>query len=253
MPSGTDPVMTKTLLIVSGGAHAAAAASRARSLGHTVVVSDSDPQAPAFAFADSCLIADAHGAARPPPPPNATTARSARSTACCAWPTMRPGRRHGDRTACACPACRCMSPNWPATGWRSAALSSRPASPPWHAEISTPQELQRVVIARARPQPCDHAGGKSWEPWPPADDRGGRSGGGVSTHARVFTQPTGHGGTGAGRRACHPGLLDRGWRLSGSGSCRQCVQGDCGPRCFGAGHQRWAGGLRDRDASGRAA
>jgi len=27
-----------------------------------VVVSDSDPQAPAFAFADSCLIADANGA-----------------------------------------------------------------------------------------------------------------------------------------------------------------------------------------------
>src|SRR5476649_1881554 len=54
--------VTKTLLIVSGGPDAALAANRARILGHTVVVSDSDPQAPAFAFADSCLIANAHGA-----------------------------------------------------------------------------------------------------------------------------------------------------------------------------------------------
>ena len=60
---GRGPV-TKTLLIVSGGAQAAAAAAFARALGHTVVVSDSDPQAPAFAFADSCLIADANGEAR---------------------------------------------------------------------------------------------------------------------------------------------------------------------------------------------
>src|SRR5215475_802715 len=54
--------VTKTLLIVSGGEDAALAARHARALGHTVVVSDSDPQAPAFAFADSCLIADVHGA-----------------------------------------------------------------------------------------------------------------------------------------------------------------------------------------------
>src|SRR5690348_6099089 len=51
----------KTLLIVSGGIEAADAARRAKEMGHTVVVSDIDPQAPGFAFADSCLIADVYG------------------------------------------------------------------------------------------------------------------------------------------------------------------------------------------------
>src|ERR1700744_6797079 len=52
----------KTLLIISGGIEAVDAARRARERGHTVVVSDRDPQAPGFAFADSCLIADVYGA-----------------------------------------------------------------------------------------------------------------------------------------------------------------------------------------------
>ena len=52
--------MTKTLLIVSGGVEAADAAKRAKELGYTVVVSDRDPEAPGFAFADSCLIADVY-------------------------------------------------------------------------------------------------------------------------------------------------------------------------------------------------
>ena len=51
----------KTLLIISGGIEAADAARRAKEMGHTVVVSDRDPQAPGFAFADSCLIADVYG------------------------------------------------------------------------------------------------------------------------------------------------------------------------------------------------
>ena len=54
---------------------------RAKEMGLYVVVSDRDPEAPGFAFADSCLIADVYGATKPPRPPNATTARSARSTA----------------------------------------------------------------------------------------------------------------------------------------------------------------------------
>ena len=53
----------KTLLIISGGIEAADAAKRAKEMGHTVVVSDRDPQAPGFAFADSVLIADVYGAA----------------------------------------------------------------------------------------------------------------------------------------------------------------------------------------------
>lgn len=50
----------KTVLIVSGGIEAADAARRAKELGYYVVVSDRDPEAPGFAFADSCLIADVY-------------------------------------------------------------------------------------------------------------------------------------------------------------------------------------------------
>jgi biotin carboxylase len=53
--------MTKTLLIVSGAAEAVDAARRAKELGLYVVVSDQDPQAPGFEFADSRLIADVYG------------------------------------------------------------------------------------------------------------------------------------------------------------------------------------------------
>jgi len=53
--------MGKTILIVSGGIEAADAARRAKEMGLHVVVSDIDPQAPGFAFADSVLIADVYG------------------------------------------------------------------------------------------------------------------------------------------------------------------------------------------------
>jgi biotin carboxylase len=53
--------MTKTLLIVSGGVEAVDAVKRAKEMGYYVVVSDRDPEAPGFAFADSCLIADVYG------------------------------------------------------------------------------------------------------------------------------------------------------------------------------------------------
>jgi biotin carboxylase len=53
--------MPKTLLIVSGGAEAVDAAKRAKELGLYVVVSDPDPAAPGFEFADSRLIADVYG------------------------------------------------------------------------------------------------------------------------------------------------------------------------------------------------
>lgn len=52
--------MEKTLLIVSGGIEAADAARRAKEMGCYVVVSDRDPEAPGFAFADSCIIADVY-------------------------------------------------------------------------------------------------------------------------------------------------------------------------------------------------
>jgi biotin carboxylase len=52
--------MEKTLLILSGGIEAAGAARRAKDMGLYVVVSDRDPQAPGFAHADSCIIADVY-------------------------------------------------------------------------------------------------------------------------------------------------------------------------------------------------
>ena len=50
----------KAILIVSGGVEAADAAKRAKEMGLYVVVSDRDPQAPGFAFADSCILADVY-------------------------------------------------------------------------------------------------------------------------------------------------------------------------------------------------
>jgi len=58
----TQSFANKTLLIVSGGIEAADAAKRAKEMGLYVVVSDRDPEAPGFQFADSCLIADVYGA-----------------------------------------------------------------------------------------------------------------------------------------------------------------------------------------------
>jgi biotin carboxylase len=54
--------MSKTILIISGGVEAADAAKRAKEMGLYVVVSDRDPEAPGFQFADSCIIADVYGA-----------------------------------------------------------------------------------------------------------------------------------------------------------------------------------------------
>src|SRR5689334_14253143 len=142
--------MTRTLLIISGGEKSVEIAHALRAMGHAVVISDSDPQAPAFAFADSCLIADVHGASE-------TAAAAERynrkirkidgvlpvADACltAAMVTERlklPGppphvtELIGDRLAIR----RCFA---------SAGIAS-----PWHAEIFTPQDLQRAVIARGR-------------------------------------------------------------------------------------------------------
>ncbi|MBI1210935.1 MAG: ATP-grasp domain-containing protein [Alphaproteobacteria bacterium] len=52
----------KTLLIVSGGIEATHGVRRAKELGHRVVVSDMNPAAPGFAFADDHLIASTYDA-----------------------------------------------------------------------------------------------------------------------------------------------------------------------------------------------
>lgn len=51
----------KTLLIVSGGVEAAEAVRIAKAMGLYVVVSDINPDAPGFRYADSVLIADVYG------------------------------------------------------------------------------------------------------------------------------------------------------------------------------------------------
>jgi biotin carboxylase len=142
--------MTKTLLIISGGSESAEVARRAREIGHIVVVSDSDPQAPAFAFADSCLIADVHGAGETAAAAErysrkirkidgvlcladaALTAATVTARLRLPGPPLHVAELVGDRLAIR----RCFA---------SAGIAT-----PWHAELFTPQELQRVLIARGR-------------------------------------------------------------------------------------------------------
>ena len=142
--------MTKTLLIISGGEASVEVARRAKESGHAVVVSDGDPQAPAFAFADSCLIADVHGVSE---------------TAAAAERYNRKIRKI-DGVVCTADAAltaatvadRLRLPGPPlhvaelvsdrlmiGRGFVSAGIAA-----PWHAEIFTPQELQRAAIARGR-------------------------------------------------------------------------------------------------------
>lgn len=143
--------MAKTLLIVSGGIEAADAARRAKEMGLYVVVSDRDPQAPGFAFADSCLIADVYGAAE---------------TAAAAERYSRKIRRI-DGVICvaadapvtvATVAARLILPGISIATAELAsdklAMKRRFAQAgvpvPWFSEVRTPQELQRIAIERGR-------------------------------------------------------------------------------------------------------
>ncbi len=154
----------KTLLIISGGIEAADAAKRAKEMGHTVVVSDRDPQAPGFAFADSCLIADVYGA-------NETAAAAERydrkirkidgvicvaadapiTTATVAQRLRLPGIS----IASAELACDKLAMK------RRFAECGVPV--PWFSEVSTPQALQRFAIERGRDlviKPVDSRGSR---------------------------------------------------------------------------------------------
>ncbi|HKU64031.1 MAG TPA: hypothetical protein VJQ06_03160 [Rhizomicrobium sp.] len=142
--------MSKTLLIISGGAASVDVARRAKDNGHAVVVSDADPQAPAFAFADSCLIADVHGAVETAAAAERysrkirridgvlSTADAVLTTATVAdrlrlpGPPLHVAELVNDRLLIG----RCFA---------SAGIAA-----PWHGEIFTPQELQRAMIARGR-------------------------------------------------------------------------------------------------------
>ena len=156
--------MGKTLLIVSGGIEAADAARRAKEMGHTVVVSDRDPEAPGFAFADSCLIADVYGA-------DETAAAAERY----------------NRKIRKIDGVICVAADAPVTAAKVAQRLRLPGLPvhvaelacdklamkrafrlagvavPWFQEVSTPQELQRIAIERGRDlviKPVDSRGSR---------------------------------------------------------------------------------------------
>jgi hypothetical protein len=140
--------MSKTLLILSGDPAAAETAQRIKALGHTLVICDSDPQAPGFAFADSCLIANP------------------RAPADCAAAAERYSRKirriDGVLSLTDAPLTaatvseRLGLPGLPRHVAELAddrlrlkrAFASAGVATCWHAEIFTLQELQRAAIAR---------------------------------------------------------------------------------------------------------
>jgi biotin carboxylase len=164
----------KTLLIISGGIEAADAAKRAREMGHTVVVSDRDPEAPGFAFADSCLIADVYGA-------NETAAAAER---------YNRKIRKIDGVICvaadapvtaATVAQRLRLPGLPVHVAELAcdklamkkAFRSAGVAVPWFAEVNTPQELQRIAVERGRDlviKPVDSRGSRGVQRIAQVDD-----------------------------------------------------------------------------------
>ncbi len=143
--------MSKTLLIVSGGIEAVDAAKRAKEMGLYVIVSDRDPAAPGFAFADSCIIADVYG-----PAETASAAErfnrkirkidgvicvAADAPATVATVAARLGLP-GISVSTAELACDKLA--------MKRRFAERGVPVPWFSEINTVQELQRVAIERGR-------------------------------------------------------------------------------------------------------
>ena len=165
--------MTKTLLIISGGEASVEVARRAKDSGHAVVVSDADPQAPAFAFADSCLIADVHGVSE-------TAAAAERYNrkirkidgVVCTADAVLTAATVADRLRLSGPPLhvaelvsdrlmigRCFA---------SAGIAA-----PWHGEIFTPQDLQRAMIAKGHDlvvKPAENRGPDGVEPLAGVED-----------------------------------------------------------------------------------
>jgi biotin carboxylase len=139
----------KSLLIVSAGEAAASAAKRAKEMGLTVVMSDADPASPAFAFADSVLIADARE-------PTETSAAAERFNRKIRKLDGVIGAGHASPVTVATVAQRLRLPGIPVhvaeliqdrLSLKKSFVSAGIASP-WHAEVRTLQELQRAVIAQ---------------------------------------------------------------------------------------------------------
>jgi len=154
----------KTILILSGGIEAADAARRAKEMGHYVVVTDRDLEAPGFAFADSCVIADVY---------------SADETAAAAERFSRKVRRI-DGAICvaadapltvATVAQRLSLPGIPLESAKLASdklrmkerLLAAGVPIPWFSPVSTPQALARMAIERGPDlviKPVDRSGNR---------------------------------------------------------------------------------------------
>jgi biotin carboxylase len=157
--------MAKTILIVSGGIEAADAARHAKEMGYYVVVSDRDTEAPGFAFADSCLIADVYGADE---------------TAAAAERFSRKIRRIDGAICVAADAPMTIAAVSKKLGlpgglsFQSARLASDKLAMkerfrdsgvpvPWFSQVSTPQALSRIAIERGRDlviKPVDSRGSR---------------------------------------------------------------------------------------------
>jgi biotin carboxylase len=156
--------MAKTILIISGGVEAADAARRAKEMGFNVVVSDRDPEAPGFAFADSCLIADVYG----PSETAAAAFRYARKirtidgVICVAADAPITAAAVAQRLgipgltmAAAETACDKLAMKF--------CFAATGVAVPWFAQVTTPQALQRVAIERGRDlviKPVDSRGSR---------------------------------------------------------------------------------------------
>src|SRR5450432_51078 len=115
-----------------------------------LIVSDADPQAPAFALADSCLIADVHGVSE-------TAAAAERYNrkirkidgVLCAADAVLTAATVADRLRLPGPPLHVaeLLSDRLAIG---RCFASAGIAIPWHMEVFTPQELQRVVVAKGR-------------------------------------------------------------------------------------------------------
>jgi biotin carboxylase len=156
--------MSKTLLIVSGGVEAADAVRRAKEMGLYVVVSDINPEAPGFAFADSILIADVYG-------PEDTAAAAERfhkkirridGVLCVAADAPLTVAAVNERLGL-----KGITRRTAELATDKFAMKQRFAADgvpvPWFSLVETPQELQRIVIERGRDlviKPVDSRGSR---------------------------------------------------------------------------------------------
>jgi len=156
--------MAKTLLIVSGGVEAVDAARRAKQMGLYVVVSDVDPEAPGFAYADSRLIADVYG-------PEETAAAAERfhrkirkidGVICVAADAPLTVAAVNERLGL-----EGISRRTAELACDKLAMKRRFAEAgvpvPWFAPVATPQELQRIAVERGRDlviKPVDSRGSR---------------------------------------------------------------------------------------------